>query len=298
MVARLSRNFRSGNLAEDLGLFLLKGIAAVAEVARPEDIGLDAVANLLRPDEDGNCYAEDSFVVQLKSVSEESIGYRDHSLTWFMEQSQPMFIGLVSLTDSRISLYPTLFAKQAVLSLHATTVTLRFEKSPHAYPCHAWTGDANIPHTATAWLGQPLLQWSASDLANRNWQPGAYAVMKRFLAVARRELELLSLGHISEITWSTNDPDSIRSEWMLMRGQADGLAGLAEKCAPGLQSLMLHTNNLPPDSGSQIVSSLINLAAGLRTIGIEIDPNRFFEKMFRVRNRASGEQDDNPSLSL
>jgi len=48
---------------------LLKGIAAVAEVTRPEDIGLDAIATLLRLDNDGNFYAEDSFVVQLKADS-------------------------------------------------------------------------------------------------------------------------------------------------------------------------------------------------------------------------------------
>jgi len=52
---------------------MLNGIAAVADVPRPEGVGLDAVATLLRRDEDGDCYAEDSFVVQLKSDSETSM---------------------------------------------------------------------------------------------------------------------------------------------------------------------------------------------------------------------------------
>src|SRR5713101_3666742 len=107
MPGRLHTNFRSGNLAEDLGLLLLKGIAAVADVPRTEDIGLDAVATLLRRDADGDCYAEDSFCVQLKAVSETSLEYKDPGLTWFLGQSQPFFIGRVSLADARISLYPT-----------------------------------------------------------------------------------------------------------------------------------------------------------------------------------------------
>src|SRR5436305_1267738 len=103
MPGRLRTSFRSGNLAEDLGLLLLKGIAAVAEVARPEDVGLDAVANLLRRDADGNCYAEDSFLLQLKAESVTSLEYKDHELTWFLGQTQPMFIGRVSLARSEIS---------------------------------------------------------------------------------------------------------------------------------------------------------------------------------------------------
>src|SRR5947209_6625730 len=102
MPGRLRSSFRSGNLAEDLGFLLLKGIAAVAEVARPEDVGLDAIATLLRRDPDGNCYAEDSFLVQLKAGSVTSISYEGHELMWLMAQTQPMFIGLVSLAHSQI----------------------------------------------------------------------------------------------------------------------------------------------------------------------------------------------------
>jgi len=68
MAGRLLGDCRSGNLAEHFGLLLLKGIATVAEVPRTEDVGLDTIASLHRRDNDGNCYAEDSFVVQLKSV--------------------------------------------------------------------------------------------------------------------------------------------------------------------------------------------------------------------------------------
>ena len=129
MPGRLGTNLRSGNLAEDLGILLLKGIAAVADVPRQEDVGLDAIATLLRRDNDGNCYAEDTFVVQLKSESVTEVEYRDHAFQWFTRQTLPMFVGRVSLSESKIALHPTIFANQAISSLHARAVKIRFGNS-------------------------------------------------------------------------------------------------------------------------------------------------------------------------
>ena len=67
MPGRQNTNFRSGNLTEYFGMLLLKGIAAVADVPRPEDFGLDAIATLLRRDSDGNSYAEDAITSFLGS---------------------------------------------------------------------------------------------------------------------------------------------------------------------------------------------------------------------------------------
>src|SRR5437660_9126832 len=106
MPGRLRTSFRSGNLAEHLGSLLLRGIAAVADVPRTEDVGFDAVATLLRRSADGTSYAEDTFCVQLKAVSEISLDYKEHVLTWLLAQSQPFFIGRVSLAEASISLYP------------------------------------------------------------------------------------------------------------------------------------------------------------------------------------------------
>jgi len=139
MPGRLRTNFRSGNLAEHLGLLLLKGIAAIADVPRTEDVGLDAVATLLRRDSDGNCYAEDGFVVQLKSDSETYLEYRGHQLKWFLAQSQPMFIGLVSRKEGSISLYPTLHVNQAVLAMHSDEIKMLFSKAEGPYPW-GWRG--------------------------------------------------------------------------------------------------------------------------------------------------------------
>lgn len=296
MSGRLRTSFRSGNLAEHLGFFLLKGIAAVAEVPRTEDVGIDAVANLLRPDKDGNSYAEDSFIVQLKSESERSIKYDDHNLSWLLNQSQPMFIGCVSLKKSCISLYSTLHINQAVLAMHSEKITVKFGKSPNDYP---WA-KKSVENSATVWLGDPLLSWTIYDMANAMWLSNAYAILKQFLTIARHEYVLLSFGQCSKITWCTNNKDSIQSPFLLMKGNHDDLQIIAEQCKPGLKSLLFHAIMMPEKSRNSLVIPLISLIGPLRDLGIDIDPSNLFTKLFayRLKSLLSDDNDENHELNL
>lgn len=283
MPGRLRSNFRSGNLAEHLGLLLLKGVAAIAEVSRPEDIGLDAIATLLRRDQDGNCYAEDSFVVQLKSDSAKTIEYQDHEVEWLIGQTQPMFIGLISRPESRISLYPTLFINQAVMALHAEKVTVRFGCSDLppfllGQKWLPWRGESD--NGVIVWLGEPLLQWTLSDLIDSNWAKRTYENLKRFLAIARREIQLLSFGQCSVLEWSTNNANSIQSKSGLAKGNPNELENLAERCAPCLHALMMCAMSTRDESGDSLMASLLTIVAALRKMGAEIDPENLFGKFF------------------
>jgi len=300
MPGRLRSSFRSGNLAEDLGLLLLKGIAAVAEVTRTEDIGLDAIATLLRLDNDGNLYAEDSFVGQLKADSVTSIQYQDHELEWLIGQTQPMFIGLVSLDKSQISLYSTLFVNHAVLSLHAKKVAIRFGSSNLApffrgqkwLPWQSEAGDG-----VTVWLGAPVLQWTLRDLRDRDWAIRTYENLKRFITVARRELELLSFGQYSVLDWSTNDAESNTSEYGMMKGHPDDLASLADRCVPCLHAIVLQALSMPAKAGNPVMLSLLALAVALRDSGMEIDPDNVFGKFFFALQKRPEKDDTTPSAS-
>lgn len=283
MPGRLQRDFRFGNLAEQLGVLLLKGIAAVADVPRPEDVGLDAVATLLRPDDDDNYYAEDTFVVQLKSASATSIKYEGHELQWLIGQSQPMFIGLVSLAESRISLYPTIHVNHAVLSLNSKWVTVRFGISdiPAFFDGHKWSPwKGEEKHGATVWLGEPLLRWTLGDIVQKNWINDTYATLKRFLTLARRETQLLALGQYSVLNWSTNDSNSITSQNGMMKGGPNDLGSIAQQCAPCLHALMLRAMTSDDNAGNTLLSSLVTMAASLREMGAEVDPENLFGKFF------------------
>lgn len=282
MPGRLRTSFRSGNLAEHLGLLLLKGVAAVAEVTRSEDVGLDAIATLLRRDDDGNCYAENSFLVQLKSASTKEIDYQGHELDWLVGQTQPMFIGLVSLDNAQISLYPTLFVNQAVFSLCAKKVAIRFGASdlPTGLIGQKWLPWRGEPDDgASVWLGEPLLEWTLKDLVNKEWVNDSYRILKSFLSVAEREIDLLSFGQFSVLNWTTNDVRSIDSQYGMMKGHPDELKSIAGRLTPGLNKMMLHAMSMGNDSGNEVMLSLIRLATVLRGIDVEIDPLGFFSKL-------------------
>jgi hypothetical protein len=276
MPGRLRSSFRSGNLAEDFGLLLLKGIAAVAEVSRTEDVGLDAVASLLRRDADGNSYAEDSFIVPLKSESTPSIEYQGHALEWLLGQKLPMFIGLVSLKDSRISFYPTINVNAAAFSLHAERLVIHFSQSH--LPTH-WGGE-------NVWLGVPLLTWTLADLSNPQWADSVYRIFKQFLPLARSALDVLSVGQSLVLKYSTNDMNSIRTVHAAARGSKDGLISIRDRIASTCNAIMLNSSDLDGGRGAPILEALVKLAEALRKEGVDIDsPNLFSAFLSLARKR-------------
>jgi hypothetical protein len=281
MPGRRRTSFRSGDLAEDLGIFLLKGLAAVAEVQRQEDVGLDAIATLLRPDSDGNSYAEDTFVVQLKSESITELELRDHEFRWFTQQTLPMFIGRVSLKRSEMALYSTIYAHQAIWSLHAEQLTMHLapcdrpaEELENFYP---WTmlGGSD----PRAWLGEPVLLWTANDMSDRGWAATAYETLKNFIQKIQRELLFLSCGQCSKLKWSTNNRDSLTIEPGFMKGGPADLQLVPQRCEHSLKALMMAAVTQPNRSGEPILRGLVDVVNQLRKLGVEVDSENYVRSM-------------------
>jgi hypothetical protein len=192
--------------------------------------------------------------------------YQGHQLSWFLDQSQPMFIGLVSRKDARISLYTTLHVNQAVLALHAEQTTILFGKSASPYP---WAGGPE--NSATVWLGPPLLSWTLTEIDDETWLASAYDILKRFLGIARREYEFLSFGQCSKLEWSTNDKNSIRSlHGMMMKG-SNNLHTVADQSMPSLNALLFHAMTMPEEQGNSLMTCLLGVVASLRDVGVDID---------------------------
>lgn len=291
MSGRRRLSFRSGDLAENLGILLVRGVATVAEVPRPEDVGIDAVANLLRNDPDGNCYAEDGFLVQFKSISTESIEYSGHELEWFLSQSLPLFLGLADLKSGQLSLYSTIYVHQAVLSMHASHVVIRFGPSglppfvAGATETH-WKGEGN-GDVVTVWLGSPILQWSLANFNDPEWRDSAYLVLKRFLEVARQELEFVQIGRASVVEWLTNDVSSIRVQQGLEKGR--DLQGLVRSSEPLLRALALSALAADTEHGNQVLALLGDLESALNAGGNKVDFGPAL-KLYAIRNQRIREQ--------
>lgn len=288
MVGRLQSDFRKGNLAEALGVLLLKGIAAVAEVNHQEDVGIDAIGTLLRLDEDENQYAEESFVVQLKSESVNSIKYDDHALQWFLNQSQPMFIGRVSLQNAEISLYPTVFVTHAVMALHSKQVVIRFGESGlptflRGQEWSPWRADSDDHDKALVWLGQPIMRWNMSDIADRNWSQQAYSVLKKFIMLERRERELNLNGQSSIFNWLVNDAASIKVHSGLSGGGPDDLPAIADRAASGFLAIAKNGSVLKDkQSRMKLLLALNAVVSTLRECDIDIDPDGRFGMFLHV----------------
>jgi hypothetical protein len=110
------RNLRSGDLLEELGIFLLKAVALVAVVPRQEDVGNDAFATLIRPEGSRRLILDLSFLVQLKAGSESSVRYDTSDATaWVRSLDTPLLIGRVFLKDARIELFSTQRLHQILL---------------------------------------------------------------------------------------------------------------------------------------------------------------------------------------
>jgi hypothetical protein len=104
-MSKRNRNYRTGDRAEDLGIFLLKAFCAVAPIPRQEDFGLaDGVATLLRS-EGRFWYAEDSFLVQLKSRTEKNMTLEGPVFERWLAQDLSIFVGQVNLIKGSIKLF-------------------------------------------------------------------------------------------------------------------------------------------------------------------------------------------------
>src|SRR6185437_17013963 len=97
------KDWRKGDLAEGLGLELLRPFAFIAPVPRPEDVGIDAVTTLFRP-ENKRLFAEDSFLVQVKAESVRHIKYCGEQLEW-LRAKLPLFWLSLDLANATAELW-------------------------------------------------------------------------------------------------------------------------------------------------------------------------------------------------
>ena len=188
------RNFRAGDRAEDLGIFLLKTFCAVAPIPRQEDFGLaDAVATLLRPD--GRFwYAEDSFLVQLKSRTEKNVELEGPVFQRWLNQDLSVFVGRVNLLENTIELF--------------TLGTALFDRRVHdANGLVVWLTDGKeelrdgVLHLK---LEKPILKWSVGATEDADFTERSYAILKHWLRLERWNRRYFRAGVAREILWGTN----------------------------------------------------------------------------------------------
>ncbi len=244
MAGRRYGRFRGGDVAESLGALLLKSVATVAEVPRPEDVGIDAVANLLRSDADGSIYAEDAFTVQFKSSKAKPIEFEPHEIHWFMNLALPHFIGRVDLEATSVELFTTHFVRSAILAGHPTRVRLSYQMDASQEACMKAFG---YPHylendLAIVWMGEPVLTLRLPSDGPLNDIEQYYAAMKSFLWADRIALQFTRLGVATSLIWNTNQGViDARSIGLFGSRAQEGLRECAEFASPLFVGLLTYS---------------------------------------------------------
>jgi hypothetical protein len=227
------RNYRTGDRAEDLGIFLLKAFCAVAPIPRQEDFGLaDGVATLLRSD--GRFwYAEDSFLIQLKSRTEKELTLEGPVFERWLAQDLSILVGRVNLINSSIELF--------------TLGIALFDRRVHeATSLVVWMIDGEdgirdgVLHLK---LSKPILQLSAADTENSEFTDRAYGTLKKWLRLERWNRRYFRAGVAREILWETNampEAGGVVHTWT----PAHGLEAL-EDIEPLVHLLGLHSRHHP-----------------------------------------------------
>jgi len=262
-------------LNEELGILLLKGIAAVAAVPRPEDVGVDAIATLLREGQNDFLIAENSFFVQFKSAADKKVKFKEHEVRWLETHKLPYFIGSVRKADSAIDLYAAHRLSQVLLENRYDEIEILLDPKNTTHLGMDPGTEEIRDRFRRVNIGPPLLSWSTSDLANAEFAREAYACIKPYLDAEQRNIEYRSIRYIEIISWETGQPPSCRQSSVHYQGMSeDQIHSIFRSMAPYLSTLELRAWMTNERSGLEAVVQLVDY---MRRSGFDPDPNNRFQ---------------------
>jgi hypothetical protein len=267
---RLS-SYRSGDRAEEFGVYLMKKFCAVAPVPRQEDFGLfDAVATLLR--KDGKLlHAEDSFLVQFKSWSTRKVEYKSSErFNALLNQELALFIVLVNVLRADIKLY-SVAAALAHPNINEAKGLVVYLKS--AKKKQSGLDEEGILHF---YLRYPALYLRMTDLEDpaATEAEKAYTVMKKWLELDRENRRYRLMGRLIRIDRQTNEvpsKDGTSFQWHPDRSEI----ALTEvvPVVEGLCMVAMHE--------LELAVPMLQILSWMRSRGIDPDPMGLFHLLMR-----------------
>lgn len=196
MTAFRGINLRSGDLAEQLGLLLLQNVSLVSQIPRTEDVGIDAVATLIRNFDKYKYIAEDSFFVQIKSSSVKEIIFKDEQVKWLTELQLPFFIASVDRKTSTIYLYCAHYLSDVLATNpNRKEITLELGNTSE-YDCCDSNSSIKVP------IGPCIISWSLETVGNnKDFISEFYNLLKAHVTIAKKSIETRRVGIVELISW-------------------------------------------------------------------------------------------------
>jgi hypothetical protein len=273
MSGRRLSSYRKGDWNEDLGILLLKLLAAVAPIPRQEDFGLDAIGTLLQPAQNNLVYAEESFYIQLKSESKKTISYRDHELDWLRNLQLPLFIGVVSRKSSFLNLFPAhmlneFFVLRDFKNLKKLTIKLQDDGAKRKVNGESYE----------LYIGPPLLTINIAHASDSSFIEEAYQILRKYLRLEHQNIQTRRLRFYRHIKWENNKDVSSDGHLVALRRDLlkDDLFDACESMVPGLELIKLYSESKDKDLAVKL-NSLLNHLSGFFTTPEQIGDSGYIK---------------------
>ncbi len=255
------RNLRSGDLHEELGIFLLKAVALVAPVPRPEDVGNDAFATLIRPEGTRRLIPDLSFLVQLKSASISLVSYTTpEEMAWISALEVPLFIGRVNLKQASIELFTTQRLHQVLLEKNYDGIELLLDPSDET---------STTPSVRRANLGPPVHAWSMANITESDFLARSHVVLRPHVETLRRNRSLRGIQTQRQLQWETGQPPKEMGELMLISPDHE-IADTLQDMAPHARRLIMELMRRKAYGDFPVMLALFDL---MRRWGADPDPS-------------------------
>jgi hypothetical protein len=213
MPGTVDRNLRMGTLSEDLGVLLLSSFCAVAPVPRPQDVGIDVVCTLLRPDGPRRLLAEDSFYVQIKSSSIEKVEFVGDEYEWFKRLDLPFFVARVDKKSCILELFTVVNVRIHFIEDSYQGISLSFVETPQTIEKDG---------IRLSCFGSPIARIQIQDMTDAGKLERFYEIVKAFVRVEvdnRRQIRARTMQHLR---WVTNEVPTATTQMTLVNNAAPG----------------------------------------------------------------------------
>ncbi len=260
------RNLRSGDLHEELGIFLLRSVAFVAPVPRQEDVGNDVFCTLARPEGSRRLLPDLSFLVQLKASSVCKISYSSpDEIAWLTNLEIPLFIGRVDLRNASVSLFSTQRLHQILLEKSYDEIHLLLDPE----------GESSANKSRLVHIGPPVHTWSVADLGQKDFLAGTFSVLRPHIEGLRINRHLRDIRYQRLLKWTTGQPHEEGGVMMMGTANDDG-STILQSMVPGVQRLCLEILH---KKRYRHFATLVAFVQMMREWGVNPDPQEIWLRM-------------------
>lgn len=258
-----------GKRAELLATYILSSIAAVTQVRREDDYGIDLLCTLVSKQRNV-LRAGRAFGVQVKSASDSLVKYggldkngnwKGYEIDWLFNQDQPILIALADIENYQVRLYVTfqiwylryqigrnpgeilLVPDEELLaaSFEPHSVQWRYKDEPLPYTCKSGTAGNGFSYRVP--LGKPIVTMSV-DENDENLLREIRKILDRSLELDYMNIRYRSMdiAYYQEWkSWETNRLPEATIQWQFWNTTPDGhLENILMNIRPLLQSLMFN----------------------------------------------------------